>query len=58
VKTRGFVGSTQGFKFDKEQGNLDVEGEPMEDCKVINKVITTPIELEHELNLQWTQVRS
>ncbi len=54
MKTRGFVGSTQGFKFDEEKGNLDVEGEPMEDCKVVDKVITTPIELEHELNLQWT----
>jgi hypothetical protein len=58
VKTRGFVGSIQGFKFDKEKGNLDVEGEPMEDCEVVGKVIITPIEIEHELNLQWTQVKS
>ncbi len=58
MKTRGFVGSIQGFKFDEEKGNLDVEGEPMEDCRVADKVIIAPIELEHELNLQWTQVRS
>jgi hypothetical protein len=46
VKTRSFVGSIQGFKFDEEKGNLDVEGEPMEDCKVADKVIIAPIELE------------
>ncbi len=58
VKIRGSIGSIQGFKFSKERGNLDVEGEPMEDCKIAKKVIIVPIELEWELNLQWTQVRS
>jgi hypothetical protein len=58
VKTRSFVGSIQGLKFDDKKGNLNVEGEPMEDCKVANKVIIVPIELELKLNLQWTQVRS
>ncbi len=58
MKIRGSIGSIQGFKFNKEKGNLDVEGEPMEDCKIAKKVIIVPIELEWELNLQWTQVKS
>jgi hypothetical protein len=42
VKTN-FLGLVQkGLSLDKEEGNFDVEGEPMDDIKVA----TTPIKLD------------